>query len=210
MCAFKEKKLKCGTADTAFITRGYQNWKDATIAFRNHESSACHKDAVAVMITIPATHGDIGECLSSQLALEKQVNRECFMKLISSIRFLARQGLSQILQTNFSDAPKPVRLSSIQQFLTGLSQSQPLLSEVVKLMKIILVMPATNATSERSFSALKRVKTYLRSTMKQSRLNHLMILHVHKEMSDSLNLVDCANDFVGSNEHRLRVFGKFT
>ena len=80
----------------------------------------------------------------------------------------------------------------------------------VKLMKIILVMPATNATSERSFSALKRVKTYLRSTMKQSRLNHLMILHVHKEMSDSLNLVDCANDFVGSNEHRLRVFGKFT
>lgn len=77
VCAFKEKKLKCGTADTAFITRGYQNWKDATIAFRNHESSACHKEAVSVMITIPATHGDIGECLSLQLALEKQFNREC-------------------------------------------------------------------------------------------------------------------------------------
>ena len=92
--AFKEKKLKCGTADTAFITRGYQNWKDATIAFRNHESSACHKQAVTVMITIPATHSDVGECLSSMLALEKQVNRECFMKLISSIRFLARQGLA--------------------------------------------------------------------------------------------------------------------
>ena len=29
----------------------------------------------------------------------------------------------QILQTKFSDAPKPVRHSSIQQFLTGLSQS---------------------------------------------------------------------------------------
>ena len=76
-------------------------------------------------------------------------------------------------------------------------------------MKLILVMPATNATSERSFSALKRVKTYLRSSMTQSRLNHLMILQVHKEMTDSLNLVDCANDFVGSSEHRLSVFGKF-
>ena len=31
---------------------------------------------------------------------------------------------------------------------------------------------ATNATSERSFSALQRVKTYLRSTTKQERLNH--------------------------------------
>ena len=42
-----------------------------------------------------------------------------------------------------------------------------LLSEVSKLMKLILVMPATNATSERSFSALKRIKSYLRSTIKQ-------------------------------------------
>ena len=40
-------------------------------------------------------------------------------------------------------------------------------SEVFKLLKLILVMPATNAISERSFSALKRVKTYLRTTMTQ-------------------------------------------
>ena len=37
----------------------------------------------------------------------------------------------------------------------------------------------------------------------------LMILNVHKEMTDSLNLVDRANDFVGSSEHHLSVFGKF-
>ena len=30
---------------------------------------------------------------------------------------------------------------------------------------ILLIIPATNATSERSFSALKRIKSYLRSTM---------------------------------------------
>ena len=35
------------------------------------------------------------------------------------------------------------------------------------LFKLLLVMPATNASSERSFSALRRVKTYLRSTMSQ-------------------------------------------
>ena len=83
------------------------------------------------------------------------------------------------------------------------------LSEVVKLVSLILVMPATNATSERSFSAMRRVKTYLRGSMKQSRLNHLMILHVHKDATDSLDLIVCANDFIAGNEHRRITFGKF-
>ena len=42
------------------------------------------------------------------------------------------------------------------------------LSEVVKLAKLILVLPATNATSERTFSLMKLIKSYLRATMKQS------------------------------------------
>ena len=39
-----------------------------------------------------------------------------------------------------------------------------LLSEISTLLKLILVLPATNAQSERVFSALKRIKTYLRNT----------------------------------------------
>ena len=38
-----------------------------------------------------------------------------------------------------------------------------LISEAVVLLKILIVMPATNAVSERSFSALRRLKTYMRS-----------------------------------------------
>ena len=34
-----------------------------------------------------------------------------------------------------------------------------LVAEVIKLVKLILVMPATNAVSERSFSSLKKIKT---------------------------------------------------
>ena len=54
------------------------------------------------------------------------------------------------------------------------------MDEVMTVMKLIMVMPATNASNERSLSAMRRVKSYLRSTMKQERLNHLMLLHVHK------------------------------
>ncbi len=94
-----------------------------------------------------------------------------------------------LLKTHLkTKSTKPVRFSMIRTFLIELDQAQLLLSEVVKLMKLILVMPATKATSERSFSALKRVKTYLRSSMTQTRSNHLMLLHVHKEITDSVQM----------------------
>ena len=85
-----------------------------------------------------------------------------------------------------------------------------LLDQVVRVVQLILVMPATNATSERSFSALRRIKDYLRATMKQERLNHLLVLHVHKELTDSFDLKDIASDFISGSDHRINVFGSFT
>ena len=87
-----------------------------------------------------------------------------------------------------------------------------LFSEVVTLMQLILVLPATNTTSERSFSAMRRVKNYLRSTMGQQRFNHLMIFHIHKAITDDLDIIQIANNFITRNEHRehVHVFGKFS
>ena len=60
-------------------------------------------------------------------------------------------------------------------------------------------MPATNATSERSFSVLRRLKAYLRNTMT---LNNIMMLHVHKELTDGINLGLIVTEFIGDSEHR--------
>ena len=68
-------------------------------------------------------------------------------------------------------------------------------------------MPAPNAESEHSFNAVRRIKSYLWSTKSQQCLNHLMVLHVHKDYTEKLNLVDTANDFMAGNEHRTQVFG---
>ena len=67
-------------------------------------------------------------------------------------------------------------------------------SQIVVLIWLILVMSATNATSDRSFSALLIVKTYLQTTMTQGRLNHLMILHVHRVETDALDIHAIASD----------------
>ena len=62
---------------------------------------------------------------------------------------------------------KPVL--DIKSFFSTLmdSQNHYSLKSVKYVVKLILIMPASNATSERSFSALRRVKSYLRSTMGQ-------------------------------------------
>ena len=100
-------------------------------------------------------------------------------------------------------------IKDIVMYIRGFSSSErQIFSEVVTLVNLVLVNPATNAISERSFSAMKRIKTYLRSTMSQERLNAIMVLHVHKQRSDKLVLLDIGNQFV-NKEHRQLFFGEF-
>ena len=84
-----------------------------------------------------------------------------------------------------------------------------LISEVVKMIKLVVVMPATNAVSERSFSAMRRLYTYLRTNMGSSRLNNVMVLHIHKGRLNKLSMVDVANDFVFQRDLKKTLFGRF-
>ena len=76
------------------MCKGYSNWKDATIRIRNHELSACHREAVDMIIRLPATIQHIGQLLSRQYASETANNRRVLLKILSSLRFLARHALS--------------------------------------------------------------------------------------------------------------------
>ena len=119
----------------------------------------------------------------------------------------------QLLATHFETMKDQGKITFREtvEYLQSLSVAQRIFySQVIILVSLVLVMPATNATSERSFSCLRRVKSYLRSTMIQLRLNSTMLLHVHKDLTDELNLIEVANDFVANKqEHRSKVFGLF-
>ena len=83
------------------------------------------------------------------------------------------------------------------------------IAQVVKVVKLVLLMPATNAVSERSASAVRRLKTYLRSTMTQCRLNNVMVLHIHKHLTDNVDCLKILNEFVSVNEDRRQQIGRF-
>ena len=58
--------------------------------------------------------------------------------------------------------------------------------QLMECLRIAMTFGITSAAAERSFSSLKRVKTYLRSAMTQDRLNNLALLYIERELSNSL------------------------
>jgi len=76
--------------------------------------------------------------------------------------------------------------------------------EVVKLCKLYLVNPATTATAERSFSRLRRLKTYLRASLSQRKLNHLLVLSLYSDEVDALDMNAIVNDFIRRGDSKRR------
>jgi hypothetical protein len=69
--------------------------------------------------------------------------------------------------------------------------------------KILLTIPITVASAERSFSKLKLIKSYLRSTMSQERLNGLAILSIENEMLKKFEYKNLISNFASQKARRM-------
>ena len=114
----------------------------------------------------------------------------------------------QLLPTIFDN--EPVNLEEVVEVLKSLSrEKRMLIRNCVIIIRIILTAGATSATPERSFSMLRRIKTWLRSRMGQKRLNSLSILYDNKDLLDEISLIDIGNAFVDEHPDRKKTFGCF-
>src|SRR5215469_10129401 len=57
-------------------------------------------------------------------------------------------------------------------------------------LRIFSTMPASNCSAERSFSVLRRIKNYLRSTMSRDRLNWSAVLSIESDITKKINYDD--------------------
>jgi len=84
-----------------------------------------------------------------------------------------------------------------------------MVSEVEKLLNIVATMATSSATPERSFSTLKRVNTWLRTTMGQDRLSNLALLHFHQKETEQLSTKEIMRCFImAKSNSRQLVFGQ--
>ena len=57
-------------------------------------------------------------------------------------------------------------------------------------LKIAATIPVTTCDCERSISVLRRLKTYLRNTTRQNRMNGLALLHIHRDIDLDINYIN--------------------
>ncbi|XP_050421644.1 52 kDa repressor of the inhibitor of the protein kinase-like [Adelges cooleyi] len=71
---------------------------------------------------------------------------------------------------------------------------------IFELLKILAIIPVSTATAERSFSTLRRLKTYLRNTTSESRLVGLALLSIHRDIDVNDDMV--LDKFANSGKER--------
>ena len=109
---------------------------------------------------------------------------------LDNLRQSCQENTSSMSPTAFS-TENIISVSAI-----GNSAVECMIPEVVSLLKFYLVCPVSSASAERSFSQLHRLKSYLRSTMSQKRLNSLLVSSMYTDELDQLDMQLLLEDFV--------------
>lgn len=71
-----------------------------------------------------------------------------------------------------------------------------------KIMQVALTLPVSSCSCERSFSVLRRLHTWLRVTMGQTRLQHLAVMSVEKSVLESIEEDAIINRFANMHKRR--------
>lgn len=100
----------------------------------------------------------------------------------------------------------PTSLQDVVSFLKENASIKKLVPEYTKFIQLLLTIPGSSCTNERSFSSLRRLKTYLRSNIQQDRLNHVAVLHIYPEETENLDLGIIMDEFIKKNSKRSAVF----
>lgn len=62
-------------------------------------------------------------------------------------------------------------------------------------LRMLLCTPVSNCSTERSFSSLKRIKSYLRSCTSEERLNDLAIMNIESDITTKIEYENIINEF---------------
>ena len=86
--------------------------------------------------------------------------------------------------------------------LTFLQPYKETFHELDRLCKIAISLPVSTAACERSFSALRQIKTYVRSSMIDIQLSNVSVLTTEKERAIALPTKDIVNAFAMDHKNR--------
>lgn len=152
------------------------------------------------------THKSLEKLLLGLENIEEKKQIECLYKDDIDFKsfYIHRQMFFEFLKIRKVEFPRC--LGDVVDFFTVNSEMPGMCPIYSKFVKLILTIPGSSCTNERSFSLMKRIKTYMRSTMKQDRLNDIALLTTYKEAANQINLDEVIDDFINKNGLRKATF----
>jgi len=93
------------------------------------------------------------------------------------------QSQAEVAKNTFLTGERP---TTSMQLFAELSKMQRAFPDLLALLKVILTIPVASASAERSFSAMRRVKSHLRASMSASRTSDLTLITVERELSGAI------------------------
>ena len=114
------------------------------------------------------------------------VNTDCLRCEIATFHHLLKRKDKE-------DHPK-----GLLQILSYLETLKKAFSELHRIVLIACTLPVSSAECERNFSSMKLIKNELHSVMKPERLDSLMMLGIHRERGEKLDLDNIVDRFKAS------------
>ena len=110
-----------------------------------------------------------------------------------------KEQLINELQLLYDDQNKHLNAKDLLNYMFE-NELENVYSQTVKLLQLHLSIPCTSVSSERSMSALKRIKTYLRNSMNDDRLSDLSKISIEREI---------AKDIVENDSNKEKLIDRF-
>lgn len=96
---------------------------------------------------------------------------------------------------------QPMTILEMQQFIIE-NEVQKVFPYIEIATRMFLSIPASNCSAKRSFSALKRIKNYLRSKLNEELLNDYAILHIEAELVKTIEFDEVIEKFASTKARK--------
>lgn len=147
------------------------------------------------MIGISAFDPKNNNFLNAELIQPFALAYRCDVETLNSELKIIKKSIKQL-------EIKHNNMTNIFELHEFLIQYELAFSELYKLCTIAITIPVSSAVCERTFSCMKRIKTYLRNSMLQINLSNLSIISIEKSEAKHLNINSIIDNFADSHNNR--------
>jgi hypothetical protein len=176
----------------------FQNFKDVSSKFCCLDPKHLALDDSLIQLEqLAVTYSDVVDSVTE--VVQEFVSFRTFYQEVFSV-----SSVNKGVSTEKEPLEIAVTVNSILKFMIA-NDLCSMYPNLATLYRIFLTLPISSAGVERSFSRLKLLKTYIRSTMNEDRLSSLALITIERQLASDVDLKDVIDHFAKMKPRRKRM-----